>query len=102
MAIFYKKTIKNSCKRRLSHKFSAQTQPGDQRSYDVLLLLTVRVGCHFLWHRSPLAGLLFRQIGAVPPAAAQSLKERGGVGIAIGLGLNEVDYGLVVGLFRAQ
>lgn len=41
------------------------------------------------------------QIRAVPPSAAKSLEKRGGVGIAICLGLNENNGGLVVSLFGA-
>lgn len=44
--------------------------------------------------------LLLGEIRAVPPAASQRLEESRGVGIAIGLGLNEVYQGLLVGLFR--
>src|ERR1035437_4262831 len=42
------------------------------------------------------------KICAVPPAAAQCLKERRSVSVTIGLGLNEVHRGLLVGLFRGQ
>src|SRR5580658_3134343 len=41
-------------------------------------------------------------IGAVPPSAAQSLKQRGCVGVTIRLGLHKVNEGLLIGLFRAQ
>ena len=44
--------------------------------------------------------LVLAEIRAVPPTAAQRLKERRGVSKAIGLSLNEVHRGLLVGLFR--
>jgi len=40
-------------------------------------------------------------IRAVPPSAAKSLKQRGSVGITIGLRLNQVNHGLLIRLFRA-
>ena len=40
-------------------------------------------------------------IRTIPPSAAQRLKQGGGVGIAIGLRLHEVDDGLLIRLFRA-
>jgi hypothetical protein len=40
-------------------------------------------------------------IRAVPPSAAQSLKQRGSVGITIGLRLNQVNDRLLIRLFRA-
>ena len=38
----------------------------------------------------------------MPPAAAQRLKQRGRVGIASGLGLDQIDARLLVGLFGVQ
>lgn len=40
------------------------------------------------------------KIRAVPPTASQRLKQRRRISVAIGLGLNEVHRGLLVGLFR--
>ena len=45
---------------------------------------------------------IFGQIRPVPPAAAQRLKQRGGVGIAIRLRLHQVEQGLLVGLLSGQ
>jgi len=45
--------------------------------------------------------LILGQISTVPPTAAESLKESRGVGIAIGLGLNEIYHGLLIALLRA-
>src|SRR5580692_8512582 len=52
--------------------------------------------------QSGTAGLFSRQIGAMPPSAAKGLKERGGVGVAVGLGLNVGDDGLVISLLGAE
>ena len=38
----------------------------------------------------------------MPPSAAESLKQRGGVGITVGLGLDEIDYGLLISLHSAN
>src|ERR1700677_823944 len=38
------------------------------------------------------------QISAVPPAAAQRLKECRSIGVAIGLCLHHADFGLLIGL----
>jgi hypothetical protein len=43
-----------------------------------------------------------RQIGAIPPAAAQGPKKGRRIGRAIGRGLHEIDDGLLVGLFRVE
>ncbi len=48
------------------------------------------------------AMLVCGEILPVPPAAAQSLKQSRGVGVAAGLGLHEGDARLLVGLFGAQ
>src|SRR6185437_9222876 len=42
------------------------------------------------------------QIGAMPPAAAQGLKQRRRIGVAILLGLDGGDARLLIGLFGAQ
>jgi hypothetical protein len=42
------------------------------------------------------------QIRAMPPSAAESLKQRCGVGVAISLGLDEIDYGLLISLLRVE
>ena len=47
-----------------------------------------------------MAWLIPAELRAVPPTAAQRLKERRGVSVTIGLGLNEVHRGLLVDLFR--
>ena len=52
--------------------------------------------------RLTLSELTLGDIGTVPPSAAQSLKQRGRVGITIRLGLHKVDQGLLIGLLRAQ
>ena len=41
-------------------------------------------------------------IGPIPPAAAQRLKQRRGVGIAVGKGLLYVDHCLLIGLFSVK
>ena len=46
--------------------------------------------------------LVLRQIRAAPPAAAQRLEQRRGVGVATGLGLHEADPRLLIGLLGAQ
>src|ERR1700753_2389120 len=56
---------------------------------------------------APASADLFRilvplQIGAMPPAAAQGLKQRGRIGVAILLGLDGGDARLLIGLFGAQ
>ena len=38
--------------------------------------------------------VILDDLRAMPPSAAESLKQRSGIGIAIGLGLNEVDHRL--------
>ena len=40
------------------------------------------------------------EVRAVPPSAAESLEQRDGIGITIGLGLREVDHGLLIRLLR--
>lgn len=44
----------------------------------------------------------FSKIGAMPPATAQRLKQRSGIGIAAGLCLQERDMRLLIGLFGLQ
>jgi hypothetical protein len=51
--------------------------------------------------RKKVCELFFCQVGTVPPAAAKGLKKGRGVGVAIGLGLNEADRGKLIRLFRA-
>ena len=46
------------------------------------------------------AWLILGELRAAPPTAAQRLKERRRVSVAIGLGLDEVQHGLLVCLFR--
>jgi hypothetical protein len=46
------------------------------------------------------SSLILGHIRAIPPSSAQSLKESSGVSIAIGLGLHEVQRGLLISLFR--
>src|SRR5262249_34943089 len=43
-----------------------------------------------------------RHILAIPPAAAESLEQRSRVGVAISLGLNKADQGLLIGLLRIE
>ena len=48
-----------------------------------------------------LSHLVFWNIRAVP-LSAKSLQERGGIDVAIGLGLHEIHHSLLIGLFRAE
>ena len=43
-----------------------------------------------------------RNVVAIPPAAAQRLKQGGRIGVAVGLRQNEVQHRLLIGLFGAQ
>jgi len=49
-------------------------------------------------HFGAASALVLRNVGAIPPSAPKSLKESGGIRIAIGLGLNEIDHRLLVSL----
>src|SRR5208283_2884009 len=42
------------------------------------------------------------QISVMPPTAAQRLKESGRVGKTVGLGLDQIDFRLLIGLFSGQ
>jgi hypothetical protein len=71
---------------------NAQVPPRVARGWTELAILTFRQNS---------LELILGHIRAVPPSAAKSLKQCGGVGITIALGLCEVDHGLLIGLFRA-
>ena len=45
---------------------------------------------------------LVGEIRAVPPTATKGLKERRGVSVAVGFGLDKIDGTLLVGLFGVQ
>ena len=46
--------------------------------------------------------VILAQIRALPPAATQRLKQRRRIGITIGLGQDQVDTSLLIGLLGAQ
>ena len=51
---------------------------------------------------SLVARLAFWNVGAVPPSAAERLKERGRIEVTVSLGLRESDHGLLVHLLAVQ
>src|SRR5579871_5305575 len=60
------------------------------------------VPCAAQGARRLLSMSLRRERLLMPPAAAQRLKERGGVGVAAGLSLHQADARLLVGLLGAE